>query len=111
MLFNLIISDYFLSRRQLRTSKNTKTSFQSSLRFCGKFSEFFFFYGILISTSISIIGTHGATYKKIHAYNQKKLVYDDSFGADISSICTASIFIRIDVLPFFLFYSDHKNNL
>lgn len=43
MLFNLIISDYFLSRGQLRTSKNTKTSFQSSLRFCGKFSEFFFF--------------------------------------------------------------------
>lgn len=103
MLLNLIIFDYFLSRRQLRTSKNTKTSFQSSLHFCGKFSEFFF-YGILISTSIFIIGTHGATYKKIHAYNQKKLVYDDSFGADISSICTASIFIRIDVLPFFLFY-------
>lgn len=44
MLLNLIIFDYFLSRRQLRTSKNTKTSFQSSLRFCGKFSEFFFLW-------------------------------------------------------------------
>lgn len=38
----------------------------------------------------------------------KKLDYDDSFGADILSICTASIFIHIDVFPF---CSDYKNNL
>lgn len=34
--------------------------------------------------------------------HQKKLVYDDSFGADISSICTASIFIRM-YFPFTFF--------
>lgn len=73
----------------------------SSFRFCGKFSEFFFFfYRILISI---FIGTYGATCKKNTYIQPKKLDYDDSFGADISSICTASIFIRINFFSLFVY--------
>lgn len=107
MLFNLIICDYFLPRGQLKTtSKSTKTSFQTLL--WKIFWILLFFYETLIS--IFIIGTYGATYKKIHAPKETSLRWQFWSRYFIDLHC---FHFHTHVLPFyfFLFYSDHKNNL
>lgn len=73
----------------------------SSFRFCGKFSEFFFFF--LWNPHFYFYWNIWRDVQKNTYIQPKKLDYDDSFGADISSICTASIFIRIDLFSLFVY--------
>lgn len=70
---------------------------------------FFFFFFFYIKSSFLFLLEHMArrVKKYTHTTEETRLL-DDSFGADILSICTASIFIHIDVFPF---CSDYKNNL
>lgn len=74
----------------------------SSFCFCGKFSEFFFFF-FLWNPHFYFYWNIWRDVQKNTYIQPKKLDYDDSFGADISSICTASIFIRIDFFSLFVY--------
>lgn len=97
MLFNLIICDYFLPRGQLKTtSKSTKTSFQTLL--WKIFWILLFFYETLIS--IFIIGTYGATYKKIHAPKETSLRWQFWSRYFIDLHC---FHFHTHVLPFYFF--------
>lgn len=95
MLFNLIICDYFLPRGQLKTtSKSTKTS---SLLW-KIFWILLFFYETLIS--IFIIGTYGATCKKIHAPKETSLRWQFWSRYFIDLHC---FHFHTHVLPFYFF--------
>lgn len=91
----------FLISWTVKNFKNTKTSFPL-FAFVESFLNFFFFF-FLWNPHFYFYWNIWRDVQKNTYIQPKKLDYDDSFGADISSICTASIFIRIDLFSLFVY--------